>query len=357
MNFGGIFDLAQKQARVDELDALGAAPDFWDDADRAQALMKERGECADLVATFNSQEEALAEAELYVEMAAEEGNDEGLVEAAELLDTVESQVAIMEIERMFGGEHDGSAAFLSINSGAGGTDSQDWAEMLMRMYTRYCQQKGWKIDINDQQAGQEAGIKSVDLHISGRNVYGHLKAESGVHRLVRISPYGKKRRETSFAAVKVVPEIDDNIDIEINDSDLRIDTYRSSGAGGQHVNTTDSAVRITHIPTNVVVQCQNERSQIKNRATAMKMLKAKLYDLELQAREDAANSTYNAENDVAFGSQIRSYVLHPYKQIKDLRSGFTVSNVDRVLDGDLDGFVEAFLLLDGGESNQIVDDA
>lgn len=312
--------------------------------------MRERGELADLVKTFDAQEEALEEAPLYIEMAKDE--PEALGEAQALLTQVETKVKAMEVERMFGGEHDASSAFILINSGAGGTDSQDWAEMVLRMYMRYCSKKGWNVDVNDHQSGQEAGIKSANLHISGRNAYGHLKAESGVHRLVRISPYGKGRRETSFAAVAVTPEIDDNIEIDVNTSDLRIDTYRSSGAGGQHVNTTDSAVRITHIPTGVVVQCQNERSQIKNRSTAMKMLKSRLYDLELQAREDAASSTYNAENDVAFGSQIRSYVLHPYKQIKDLRTGYTVSSVDRVLDGDLDGFVEAYLLMDGGEGDE-----
>ena len=248
---------------------------------------------------------------------------------------------------MLSGEHDDHNAFVSINSGAGGTDSQDWAEMLLRMYTRYCAQKGWSVAQTDYQSGQEAGIKSASLHVQGRHAFGYLKAESGVHRLVRISPYGKGRRETSFAAINVMPEIDDDIDIEIKDSELRIDTYRSSGAGGQHVNTTDSAVRITHLPTNTVVQCQNERSQIKNRATAMKMMRSELYNLEMRQREEAAQKEYGEQNEVAFGSQIRNYVLHPYKQIKDLRTGHTVGSVDRILDGDLDEFIEAYLLMQG----------
>ena len=308
--------------------------------------MQERGELADLIATFARQDDRLDEIELYVEMAAEEG-PEALEEAARLLDAAEADVLDMERRRMLSGEHDHLNAFLSINSGAGGTDSQDWAEMLLRMYTRYAAAKGWKIEENDFQSGQEAGVKSVDLHIIGPNAFGWLKAEQGVHRLVRISPYGKQRRETSFASVRVVPEIDDDIDIEILDKDLKVDTYRASGAGGQHVNKTDSAVRMTHMPTGIVVQCQNERSQTKNRATALKMMRARLYELEMSKREAAAEQSYNAQDDVSFGSQIRSYVLHPYKQIKDLRSGHTVSNVDRILDGDLDEFVEAFLLMEG----------
>jgi peptide chain release factor 2 len=260
----------------------------------------------------------------------------------------EQEVAALELARMLSGETDANSAFVSINSGAGGTDSQDWAEMLLRMYTRYATDKGWEVSINDLQPGQEAGIKGAELHIVGRNAYGYLKAEQGIHRLVRISPYGKGRRETSFAAVKVVPEIDDDIVVEIAAKDVREDTYRASGAGGQHVNRTDSAVRLTHIPTNTVVQCQVERSQHKNRERAWTMLRAKLYALELAAREAAANVAHAGERDVAFGSQIRSYVLHPYKQIKDLRTGVTISNVDRVLDGDLDEFIEAFLLKKGG---------
>ncbi len=350
--------MPQKEARIQEIDAISQAPDFWDDADRAQKIMQERGELVEILESLEKQSTSLEEAELFVEMGLAEEGEEGelaMAEAAEQIEQVEAAVVELETQRMLGGDHDKSSAFISVNSGAGGTDSQDWAEMLLRMYTRYCHAKGWKVEENDLQSGQEAGIKSATLHVSGKNVYGFLKAENGVHRLVRISPYGKQRRETSFAAVKVVPEVDDNIDIEINDSDLRIDTYRASGAGGQHVNRTDSAVRMTHIPTGIVVQCQNERSQIKNRATAMKMLKSRLYDLELQAREDAASQEYSEQREVAFGSQIRSYVLHPYKQIKDLRTGHTVNNVDKVLDGDLDDFIVAYLLkLGSGESMEPV---
>lgn len=323
--------------------------------------MQERGELVDLLDSLEEQGSQLEEAELFLEMAdAEEGEEERALarqEAAESVTQVRERIQELETQRMLGGENDRSNAFISINSGAGGTDSQDWAEMLLRMYTRYCNAKGWKVSENDLQPGQEAGVKSATLHVTGKNVFGFLKAESGVHRLVRISPYGKQRRETSFAAVKVVPEVDDDIDIEINDNDLRVDTYRASGAGGQHVNRTDSAVRITHIPTGMVVQCQNERSQIKNRATAMKMLKSRLYDLELQAREEAASQEYAEQREVAFGSQIRSYVLHPYKQIKDLRTGHTASNVDKVLDGALDDFIVAYLLrLGSGEAMTPVED-
>ena len=348
---GGIFDLAQRKARIDEIDAISAAPGFWDDADTAQKYMQERGELVDLVENFTTQFEALDEVELYSEMAADgEASAEG--EALALLDSIEAIVRTMETQRMLGGPQDNLNAFLQIKPGAGGTDSQDWAEMLFRMYSRFCADKGWKVEVTDYDAGQEAGIKAAGLHVQGRHAYGLLKAEQGVHRLVRISPYGKGRRETSFAALRVTPEIDDDIDIEVLDSDLKVDTYRASGAGGQHVNKTDSAIRITHVPTGTVVQCQNERSQHKNRATAMKMLKSALYQMELAKREAEAQASYQDLSDVAFGSQIRSYVLHPYKQIKDLRSGYTVSNVDKVLDGDLDGFIEAFLLMDGSEGDE-----
>lgn len=340
--------MAQKRARVDELDAVSQDPTFWDDAERAQTLMRERGEISELLESFDSITQRVEEAELYLEMSELESDASALDEAAAQLAQANEDIKELEIERMFGGEHDDLNAFVSINSGAGGTDSQDWAEMLLRMYSRYAQIKGWSVEINDLQPGQEAGVKRVDLHISGRNAFGCLRAEAGIHRLVRISPYGKQRRETSFAAVKVMPEIDDKIEIEVNESDLDMDTYRSSGAGGQHVNTTDSAVRLTHRPSGIVVQCQSERSQHKNRATAMKMLKAKLYEREIAQREAEANKNYTQQDDIAFGSQIRSYVLHPYKQIKDLRTGHVATNVDRVLDGDLDSFVESYLLMEGG---------
>lgn len=354
MSSGGIFDLAQKRARIEELDAISQDPEFWNDSERAQETMKERGELVDLVDRFSAQEEALEEAELFLELA-EEAEDPAEVvrDAAEVIRAVRPVLQKLELRRMFGGEYDNNAAIISINAGAGGTESQDWAEILLRMYLRYCDQKGWKSELVDRQAGDEAGIKSADFRVEGEFPYGHLKAEQGVHRLVRLSPFDSaKRRHTSFAAVSVTPEIDDDIEIELNDKDLKIDTYRSSGAGGQHVNVTDSAVRITHIPTGVVVACQNERSQHKNRDTAMKMLRSKLFEREMKARREQAEADHAELRDVAFGSQIRSYVLHPYKQIKDLRTSHTEGNVDKVLDGDLDPFVEAFLLMDGGTSDE-----
>ncbi|RAL23764.1 peptide chain release factor 2 [Lujinxingia litoralis] len=357
VELGGIFDLAQKRARVEELDAISQDPEFWNDGDRAQATMKERGELMDLIERFEGQLEGLDEAELYLELDAEaEGDPQVIADASELIEGVEREVQTLETRRMLGGEHDDLNAIVSINAGAGGTESQDWASILLRMYLRYCEQKGWKVEIADQQFGDEAGIKSADLRVEGSFAFGHLKAESGVHRLVRISPFDSaKRRHTSFAAVSVAPEIDDDIEIEINDSDLRVDTYRASGAGGQHVNRTDSAVRFTHIPTGIVVACQNERSQHKNRATAMKMLRAKLYEREMQERREKADAEHADQKDVAFGSQIRSYVLHPYKQIKDLRTGYTEGNVDKVLDGGLDPFVEAYLLKAGGQAEDVED--
>lgn len=316
--------------------------------------MQERGEVAELIETFKVLERSVEDAGEFLSMAEEEGATfetceqfDSFVEARSMVQGATKRVEELELARMLSGENDGNNAYVAINSGAGGTDSQDWAEMLLRMYTRYATAKGWQVEIADLQDGQEAGIKGAELHITGKNAFGYLKAENGIHRLVRISPYGKQRRETSFAAVKVSPEIDDNIVIDIAAKDVREDTYRASGAGGQHVNRTDSAVRLTHIPTGTVVQCQVERSQHKNRDKAWKMLRARLYSLELEAREAAASKAHAGEQSNAFGSQIRSYVLHPYKQVKDLRTGVTITNTDRVLDGDLDEFIEAFLLKKG----------
>lgn len=303
----------------------------------------------ELLEAFDKQEEALEEAELFLELADEAGDPDVVKDAQELLEQVMPEVQRLELRRMFSGEYDANNAILSINAGAGGTESQDWADILLRMYTRYCEQKGWQVELTNIQPGDEAGIKNADMIVRGSFPYGHLKAENGVHRLVRISPFDSaKRRHTSFAAVSATPEIDDDIEIEINEKDLKIDTYRSSGAGGQHVNVTDSAVRITHKPTGIVVACQNERSQHKNRATAMKILRAKLFEREMQQRRDEAETEHSEQRDVAFGSQIRSYVLHPYKQVKDLRTSHTENNADKVLDGDLDPFVESFLLMEGG---------
>jgi len=279
-----------------------------------------------------------------LELAEEEGDDDLVKEAEEALGALQKKAKDMEFESLFSGQADGLDAYMEIHAGAGGTESQDWAEMLYRMYVRWAEKHGLKVSTVQFTAGEEAGLKSATIEIKGEDAYGWLKTESGVHRLVRISPFDSNaRRHTSFASVWVYPVIDDEIEIEINESDLRIDTYRASGAGGQHVNTTDSAVRITHLPTKIVVQCQNQRSQHKNRATAMKMLKARLYEDEMQKREDKAQAEADAKTDIGWGHQIRSYVLQPYQMVKDLRTGVESGNPNAVLDGDLDKFMLAAL--------------
>lgn len=328
-----------------ELDATIADPTFWDDASRAQEVMTERGSVEKLVKQFDALEQGVEDIQTLIELGAEEGEEIVADDLTEELQQLESSLEKMEFRRMLGGEQDGSNAILSINAGAGGTEAQDWASMLLRMYQRYCDKSGWKTSVLDYQDGEEAGIKGATLTVSGEYAYGHLKAEAGVHRLVRISPYDSSaRRHTSFASVYVVPEIDDDIEVEINDADLRVDTYRASGAGGQHVNRTDSAVRITHNPTGIVVQCQNERSQHKNRATAMKLLRARLFELELRKREEARDAENANKLAIDFGSQIRNYVLHPYQMVKDARTAHESTAADDVLDGDLQPFIEAFLL-------------
>jgi len=278
------------------------------------------------------------------ELADEEGDEASLNETQELIEGLRDRAAKAEIEALLSGEVDANDCFVEIHPGAGGTESNDWASMLLRMYVRWAEQHGYKVGVIDQQSGEEAGIKSATIQIKGHNAYGWLKTESGVHRLVRISPFDSNaRRHTSFASVWVFPVIDDKIDIDINESECRIDTYRASGAGGQHVNTTDSAVRITHIPTNIVVQCQNERSQHKNRATAWTMLRARLYELEMQKREEATAATEASKTDIGWGHQIRSYVLHPYQMVKDLRTQIESPDPNAVLDGDLDKFMSASL--------------
>ena len=262
-----------------------------------------------------------------------------------MLPGLEKQIGRMEFARMLSGEHDASNAIVSINAGAGGTEAQDWAEILLRMYLRWCENKGFKAEITDYQPGDEAGAKGVTFTVAGPYAYGYLKAEKGIHRLVRISPFDSNaRRHTSFCSVFVFPELTDDVDIDIQEKDLKVDTYRASGAGGQHVNKTDSAIRITHIPSGIVVSCQNERSQHKNRSTAMKQLKARLYEQEMEKKESEAEVLGGEKKDIAWGSQIRSYVLHPYRMVKDHRTGYEVGNADAVLDGDLDGFIEAYLM-------------
>jgi len=276
----------------------------------------------------------------------EEGEDEAtLAEIRDLLPGLEERVAQMEFARMLSGEHDASNAIVSINAGAGGTEAQDWAEMVLRMYLRFCELKGFKTEITDYQPGEEAGLKSVTFDVEGEYAYGWLRPEMGIHRLVRISPFdANAKRHTSFCSVFVFPELPDDVDVEILDKDLKVDTYRASGAGGQHVNKTDSAIRITHLPTGTVVACQNERSQHKNRAIAMKQLKARLYELEVRKKEEEASALAGDKKEIGWGSQIRSYVLHPYRMVKDHRTGYEVGNTDAVLDGHLDKFIEAYLL-------------
>lgn len=330
--------------RLDELNARVEDPTLWDDPKAAQDVMRERRRLEEAIGATRKIETELKDTVELIEMAEAEGDsglvDDGVKSLAELAERAEKD----KVAALLAGEADANNSYVEVNSGAGGTESQDWAGMLQRMYTRWAERHGMKVELVDFHAGEQAGIKSATLLVKGENAYGNLKVESGVHRLVRISPYDSSaRRHTSFASVWVYPEVDDDIDIEINESELRIDTYRASGAGGQHVNTTDSAVRITHIPTNIVVQCQNQRSQHKNRAEAMKQLKARLYELELQKREAEANANAASKTDIGWGHQIRSYVLQPYQLVKDLRTGVTSTAPGDVLDGDLDRFMASAL--------------
>jgi len=283
--------------------------------------------------------------QVLVELGEAEEDEATLQEIKAVLPDLQQKVAKMEFARMLSGEHDANNAIVSINAGAGGTEAQDWAEMLLRMYLRYCERKGFRTEITDYQPGDEAGVKGATFNVEGEYAYGYLRAEMGIHRLVRISPFdANARRHTSFCSVFVFPELSDDIDIEINEKDLKVDTYRASGAGGQHVNKTDSAIRITHIPSGIVVACQNERSQHKNRAVALKQLKARLYEMEVSKKEEEASAIAGEKKEIGWGSQIRSYVLHPYRLVKDHRTGYEVGNTDAILDGELDDFIEAYLL-------------
>ena len=319
-----------------------ADPGFWGDPKAAQTVLQRRKRIEadlDLLKRLRGQED---DAKVLADWL--EAGEDVVTDFAAALDGLEATLEAAEFQKMLGGEHDRANAILTINAGAGGTDSQDWAEMLLRMYLRWCDRRGFKRDITDTQAGEEAGIKSATVMVQGEYAFGYLAAEAGVHRLVRISPFDSNaRRQTSFASVFAWPEIDDAIEIEVLDKDLRIDTYRSSGAGGQHVNVTDSAVRLTHLPSGIVVACQNERSQIRNRELGMKILKARLYELELSKRRERLDVVEAGKKDIAFGSQIRSYVLHPYRMVKDHRTKHETGNPDRVLDGDIDDFVKATL--------------
>ncbi|HVI30990.1 peptide chain release factor 2 [Phenylobacterium sp.] len=330
--------------KLDELNARVEDPSLWNNPDEAQAVSRERSRLAAQVDAVKALETGLADALGYAELADEEGDEDSLEEARAQLKAIKERAARAELEALLSGEADGNDAYVEINSGAGGTESNDWAGMLLRMYTRWAGAHGMTVDVIEETPGEQAGIKSVTLQVKGTNAYGWLKTEAGVHRLVRISPYDSSaRRHTSFASVWVYPVIDDNIEIEINPSDVRTDTYRASGAGGQHVNKTDSAVRLTHIPTGIAVACQTQRSQHQNREQAWKMLRARLYELELEKREAAQAAIEDQKTDIGWGHQIRSYVLQPYQMVKDLRTEVETSDTQGVLDGDLDEFMGAAL--------------
>ena len=337
-------DWDKAHRRLGELNDKVEDSTLWDDPKAAQALMRERRRLEEAIGATRKIETELTDTVELIEMAEAEGDtalvEDGVTALAELAERAERD----KVAALLAGEADANSSYIEINAGAGGTESNDWAGMLQRMYSRWAERHGMKVELIDHHAGEQAGIKSATLLIKGEFAYGNLKVEGGVHRLVRISPYDSSaRRHTSFASVWVYPEVDDDIDIEINESELRIDTYRASGAGGQHINTTDSAVRITHIPTNIVVQCQNQRSQHKNKAEALKQLKARLYEAELQKREAEANASAASKTDIGWGHQIRSYVLQPYQLVKDLRTGMTSTAPLDVLDGDLDRFMAAAL--------------
>jgi peptide chain release factor 2 len=322
-----------------------AEPDFWSDSQQAQKTSQQVARLKEAVGRWSEMQSQVEDVETLLEMAEEEEEESLYGEIRSELDDLEKKLEQLEFEIMLSGEHDRKGAILEIHSGAGGTDAQDWAEMLLRMYLRWCENKGYQTQNLDLLPGEEAGIKSTTVMVTGDYAYGYLRAEVGIHRLVRLSPFDAgHRRHTSFASVFVYPDIEDEVEIEISDSDLRIDTFRSGGPGGQHVNVTDSAVRITHLPTGIVVQCQNERSQHRNRDLAMKVLRARLYEYEMEKKAEEMAKLHDGKRDIAFGSQIRSYVLHPYRMVKDLRTGVEVGDVDRVMDGDLDGFIEAWLL-------------
>ncbi len=340
---GGIFDFENKQQRLEEVSQLLEDPSVWNDNERSQKLGKERRELEALVKNLVDINQGLSDATELFEMAREENDDATLVSIEADSLTLAQQVEALEFRRMFSNPMDPNNCFMDFQSGSGGTEAQDWASMLLRMYLRYCERKGFKVEVMEESEGDIAGIKSASLKISGEYAYGFLRTESGVHRLVRKSPFDSgNRRHTSFASVQVFPEIDDSIEVDINPADLRIDTYRASGAGGQHINKTDSAVRITHIPTNTVVQCQNDRSQHRNKAEAMNMLKAQLYALELNKRNEEKQALEDAKTDIGWGHQIRSYVLDQ-SRIKDLRTSVEVGNTQGVLDGDLDPFISESL--------------
>ncbi len=340
-----IFDIAGKEARTAELEKLMARQDFWENPEAGRDVLKERSELNEIILSWRTLAGELEDNELLFDMALEEEDEANLKEVERKLQELRKKYREMELLQMLSDENDDKSAIVSINAGAGGTEAQDWTQMLLRMYLRWCERKNLKVEMIDLLEGEEAGVKNVTFTVSGPYAYGMLKAESGVHRLVRISPFDASgRRHTSFAAVLVFPEIDDKIEVEVKQSDLRVDTFRASGAGGQHVNKTSSAVRLTHLPTGIVVQCQNEKSQHRNRDIALKILKARLYEREKRAQQAKMQETHDNLDEIAWGNQIRSYVLQPYRLIKDHRTNVEKGNVESVLDGELDDFIEAYLL-------------
>ena len=342
-NLGGFFDRPGKEKELEKLEAQISEPDFWNDSEKAQKVMSVRSRLEKALQQQADFDRGVSDADVLFEFA--EADEDSAKELEALIIKLERDVTAAEVQSLLSGETDANNAICSLQAGAGGTDAQDFCQMLLRMYLRWAERRGFKVEILDEQAGSEAGLKSATFRVEGDYAYGLLATEAGVHRLVRISPFASGgSRETSFASMFVSPEIDENIEVNIEDKDLRVDTYRSSGAGGQHVNVTDSAVRITHLPTNIVVTCQNQRSQIQNRAVAMQVLRSKLYELELEKRRAETADLEANKMDISFGSQIRNYVLHPYRLVKDTRTKFEVTDVDAVLDGEIDDFIKEFLL-------------
>jgi peptide chain release factor 2 len=343
--FEVIFDVEGKEKKLDEIGKLMSDPNFWDSNGENQKILKERTLLLNSIAPWKQEVKELEEMNILFQLIEEQKDEQEAQELLQKIEKSEETIKQMEFQRMLGGEQDSRNAIVSINAGAGGTEAQDWSEMLLRMYLRWSERRGFQTEIIDILAGEEAGIKNVTFTVNGPYAYGYLKAETGIHRLVRISPYDAgARRHTSFASAFVIPEAPDDIAIAIDEKDLKIDTYRSSGAGGQHVNKTDSAVRITHLPTGIVVACQNERSQHKNKAMALKILKARLYEKEMKEKQEKLEEMNSTKKEIAWGSQIRSYVMHPYKMVKDHRSNKVVHDVDRVMDGDITEFMEAYLM-------------
>jgi peptide chain release factor 2 len=340
-----LFDLPGKKSRLAELDKIISKPKFWDEPEKAQQYVREQSQIKGIIDEYEHLNREFEDAEVLTELSIEEGDEEAAEEARDKLFRIEKKVEDLEFKRILGDPDDERNAIVSINSGAGGTEAQDWSEMLLRMYLRYTERMGFEVQMLDMQEGEEAGIKSATFLVKGPYAYGYLKGESGVHRLVRISPFdSNKRRHTSFSSIFVSPEIDDTIEVELDEGDLRVDTFRASGKGGQHVNKTDSAVRITHLPTGVVVSCQNERSQHQNRVNALRVLRARLYELEKEKQREKLEELHSTKKEIGWGSQIRSYVLHPYRMIKDHRTEYETGNVEPVLDGDLSEFIKRYLV-------------